>query len=58
MSIEKIERNTSPASFVSGKSARIIRDLKRQTVRARRRATKRDLDAPVRVRDLTRGWSD
>lgn len=31
--------------------------VKREVRRKRRRELRRDIDAPVRVRDLTRGWS-
>lgn len=54
----KIERGTSPASFLPGKPYKKIRDLKRQTVRARRRSEKLDPTTPGRVRDITKGWSD
>lgn len=49
----------SPAGFKPGKPYALVRELKRATVRARRREERRDVEnAPVTLRQLTRGWSD
>lgn len=49
----------SPGGFRPGKPYALVRELKRQVVRARRRAERRDIEnAPVTLRQVTRGWSD
>lgn len=48
--VEMIGRYSSPGER---------RHCKRQARRARRRAEKKDVeDAPIKVRELTRGWND
>lgn len=54
----KIVKN-SPGGFRRGKSYARVRELKRATARARRRAERGDIEnAPTALRHLTRGWSD
>ena len=49
----------SPAGFRPGKQYALVRELKRATSRARRRAERHDIEnAPVTLRQVTRGWSD